>query len=90
MRSPRLPEFQNPTGSSKAKRSRQPIEVSDPLFSIHESATYVGLKVPTIRTWVWMRLIPSYRIGRAVRIRRSDLDAVINRGFVPALPNEST
>jgi len=57
----------------------------DPLFTVEQAAQYAGLKPATIRAWVWKRTIPFYRIGtRAVRIRRSDLDAVITSGFVPA------
>ena len=70
----------------KAKRSREPIEIDDPLFSIPQSGDYTGLKHSTIRSWVWQRIIPSYRLGRAVRIRKSDLDRIIDNGFVPADP----
>ena len=57
---------------------------NDPLFSIEQAAEYLGLSIATIRTWVWQRRIPTYRIGRAVRMRRSSLDEVIENGFVPA------
>lgn len=73
----------------KARRNCKPIEIDDPLLSIPQSGEYTGLKDSTIRSWVWQRVIPSYRFGRAVRIRKSDLDWIISNGFVPADPKAS-
>jgi excisionase family DNA binding protein len=56
----------------------------DPLNSIPETAYQLGLQVSTIRSWVWQRKIESVRVGRAVRIRQSAIDAVIEKGTTPA------
>ncbi len=58
----------------------------DRLMSVDEAAAYIGLKPATVRNWLWRRSIPSYRIKRSVRIKQSDLDRIIDDGFVPADP----
>lgn len=68
-----------------ATANRPRTDQRDPLLTVDQAAAHAGLKPATIRAWVWRRTIPVYRVGtKAVRIRRSDIDAIINAGFVPA------
>lgn len=58
--------------------------LKDPLRTIPDAADRLSLETSTIRSWVWQRRIESVRIGRAVRIRQSVIDAVIEKGTIPA------
>jgi excisionase family DNA binding protein len=59
------------------------------LLTIPEAADYLGLKVSTLRAWTLRRRIPYVKLGlRAVRIRLSDLEALIQAGMVPARPEK--
>lgn len=49
------------------------------LLKPEEAAAYLAVSEPTIRQWIWQRRLPVVRLGRAVRLRREDLDAVIKR-----------
>jgi len=61
-----------------------PRKTQDALNSIPDTALQLGVSVATIRSWVWQRHIESIRVGRAVRIRQSAIDAVIEKGTIPA------
>ena len=54
-------------------------------MTVRESAEYLGVSEALIRQWIWQRKIETIRIGRAVRISQSALDAIIERGTTPAL-----
>lgn len=54
------------------------------LVNIDEAAAYLSLKPATLRSWVLRRKIPYVKVnGKAVRIRLSDLDTIIQEGSVP-------
>jgi len=53
------------------------------LLALPEAADKLGLKVATLRFWVWRRKIESVRIGRAVRIREEAIRRLIEQGTVP-------
>ena len=56
------------------------------LLTISEAADYLGLKASTLRAWTLRRRIPYVKLGlRAVRIRLSDLEALVQAGTVPAM-----
>ena len=55
------------------------------LLTVVEAAGLLALKPATIRKWVFQRRIGSVRIGRAVRLKRSDVEALIRRGERPAI-----
>jgi excisionase family DNA binding protein len=57
--------------------------VSD-LLTVPEAAALLRLKASTIRAWVCQRRIPYVKVGRLVRIRHTDLEALIAEGVVPA------
>jgi excisionase family DNA binding protein len=54
------------------------------LLTIAEAASLLRLKPSTIRDWVLRRRLPYYKVGRLVRIRRADVDALIAASVVPA------
>ena len=56
------------------------------LLTVPEAAALLRLRVSTLRAWVCQRKIPFVKLGRLVRIRRSDADAVISSSLVPASP----
>jgi excisionase family DNA binding protein len=53
------------------------------LLTLSEAAACLGLKVSTVRFWVWQRRIEHVKVGRAVRIRDSVVKELIERGTVP-------
>ncbi|HVU60202.1 MAG TPA: helix-turn-helix domain-containing protein [Mycobacteriales bacterium] len=53
-----------------------------PLLSVEQAATELGTPVRFVRRLVQERRIPFHKIGKYVRIHRSDLDAFIAAGRV--------
>lgn len=54
------------------------------LLTITEVAGLLRLKPSTVRAWVLRRKLPYYKVGRLVRIRRSDVETLIAACVVPA------
>jgi len=54
------------------------------LLSIPEAADMTRLTESTIRDWLNQRRIPCVKLGRRVLLRRADLVALIEAGYVPA------
>jgi excisionase family DNA binding protein len=54
------------------------------LLTLAEAASLLRLKVSTMRAWVLRRRIPYVKVGRLVRVRRSDVEALISKSLVPA------
>lgn len=44
----------------------------DPLMTPTDVSDLLQIKVMTIYKWIWEKKIPSVKIGRLVRIRKSD------------------
>jgi excisionase family DNA binding protein len=61
------------------------MQAKQELFNVRDSAAYMGIAQPTLWTWIYARRIPSIRLGRAVRLRKSDLDNFIESNVTPAL-----
>jgi excisionase family DNA binding protein len=60
------------------------ISVDDELMSVRQAAAFVGIKEAGMRAWIHRRTIPYTKVGRLVRIRRSSLETLLQRGEVPA------
>lgn len=60
--------------------------MSSQLRTVEQAAADLGLSVHTIRAWIARRKIGHVRLGRAVRIPISEIERLIERGTVPALP----
>lgn len=56
------------------------------LLTIPEAAALLRLKPSTLRAWILWRKIPYYKMGRLVRMRRADVEALIAASLVPARP----
>jgi excisionase family DNA binding protein len=52
------------------------------LLTVAETAAVLRLSVSAIRAWILQRRIPYIKLGKAVRIRRADVDALIQRSVV--------
>lgn len=59
------------------------------LLSVPEAAEATRLTESTIRSWLHQRRIPCVKLGKRVFLRRADLVALIEAGFVPATKGES-
>lgn len=53
-------------------------------FTVQEAADYMNTTVRFVRRLVSERRIPFYRLGRHVRLKRTDVDAFIDAGRVEA------
>lgn len=56
------------------------------LLTLPEAAGILKLKVSTLRAWILRRKVPYIKLGRSIRLRRSDIDALIEDALVPARP----
>jgi len=55
------------------------------LLKASEAAQLLNLSENTVRQWIWQRRLPVVRIGRAVRLRRQDLEDLIERNREEAI-----
>lgn len=57
-------------------------EINDKYISIEEAAEYIGVKPATLRGWVRNQKndIPSHKIGRLWKFKKSEIDDWINSG----------
>jgi excisionase family DNA binding protein len=58
--------------------------VGPELLTIPEAAGLLRLKPSTLRAWILRRKMPFCKVGRLVRIRRADVDALVSASLVPA------
>lgn len=65
------------------KSPEKDIQPND-LLTLAEAAIRLRLKVSTLRDWILKRRLPYVKVGRLIRIRRSDLEALIAANLVPA------
>lgn len=55
--------------------------IEDNYISIDEAAEYLGIKTVTLRKWVKKKPdLPSHRVGKLWKFKRSELDAWIASG----------
>jgi excisionase family DNA binding protein len=52
----------------------------DEYLTVNEIADHLKLNPQTVRNWIEQGSLPAVRIGRRVRIRRTDLDRVLAEG----------
>jgi excisionase family DNA binding protein len=55
------------------------------LLTVPEAAALLRLKPSTIRAWVCQKRIPYVKLGRLVRIKRSDAEALIEASHIGSL-----
>ncbi len=56
------------------------------LLTIAEASAILRLRPSTLRAWVLRRKVPYVKVGRLVRIRRADVEALITASLVAARP----
>ncbi len=59
------------------------------LLTLEQAAARLGMKVVTLRMWASGRKIARCKIGRSVRIPESEIDRLIERNLIPALPERN-
>lgn len=54
----------------------------DNYISLEEAATYLGIKAPTLRSWIKnpKNEVPAHKIGRLWKFKRSEIDEWVNSG----------
>jgi excisionase family DNA binding protein len=58
------------------------------LISIEQAAEQLGLKVPTLRLWAARRKISSVKLGRRRLLKMDEIEKLIERNLIPALPHD--
>ena len=53
----------------------------DELLTVAEVAELLKLNQQTVRNWIDQGSLPALRVGRRVRIRRSDLDRLLEESY---------
>jgi excisionase family DNA binding protein len=53
----------------------------DSFLTVAEVAETLKLNQQTVRNWIDQGSLPALRVGRRVRIRRSDFDRLLNEGY---------
>lgn len=53
----------------------------DEFLTVAEVAEWLKLNQQTVRNWIDQGSLPAVRVGRRVRIKRSDLDRVLDIGY---------
>jgi excisionase family DNA binding protein len=62
---------------------------ADDSLTVADIARILKLNQQTVRNWIDQGSLPALRVGRRVRVRRSDFDALLERGrTVPPPPSE--
>jgi excisionase family DNA binding protein len=59
------------------------------LLTSQQFSDEIGLKVATVRSWILKRRINVVRVGRAVRIPRTEVERLMKEGFTPAGPDRT-
>jgi excisionase family DNA binding protein len=52
---------------------------TDEWLTIAEASKYIKLSIPSIRNYLKSGKLPTYRMGRTIRLKRSDLDALFKK-----------
>jgi len=67
-----------------------PEDTEDSFLTVAEVAELLKLNQQTVRNWIDAGSLPAVKVGRRVRIRRSDLDRKLEEGrTTPAPPARS-
>ena len=58
-------------------------ERDETFLTVAEVAEMLKLNQQTVRNWIDQGALPAVRVGRRVRIKRSDLDQILDAGYRP-------
>jgi excisionase family DNA binding protein len=64
-------------------------EYEESFLTVAEVAELLRLNQQTVRNWIDAGSLPAVRVGRRVRIKRSDLDRILESGYQGSTPSES-
>jgi excisionase family DNA binding protein len=64
-------------------------ELEESYLTVAEVAQLLKLNQQTVRNWIDQGSLPALRVGRRVRIKRSDLERVLADGYSPGAASES-
>lgn len=56
-------------------------ELEDSFLTVAEVAETLKLNQQTVRNWIDQGSLPAVRVGRRVRIKRSDFDRLLEQGY---------
>ncbi len=56
---------------------------SEPFLTVAEVAETLKLNQQTVRNWIDQGSLPAVRVGRRVRILRSDFERLVSEGYRP-------
>ncbi len=70
-------------GSSR--RSATPVTSSGDLLTVEQAADYLNITEHFVRRLIRERRIPFLKVGRLVRLRRTDIDEYLASRLVPAV-----
>ena len=62
----------------------------DEYLTVHEIAEHLKLNQQTVRNWIDQGRLPAVRIGRRVRVRRTDIDRMLAEGATVAVDPEAS
>ncbi len=62
----------------------------DSFLTVAEVAEILRLNQQTVRNWIDAGTLPAIRVGRRVRIKQSDLDLIVERGYSGAASGGAT
>ncbi len=57
--------------------------MSEKLLRVTEAAERLAVAPATVRKWLWLGRLTGVHVGRALRLRESDVDAMARVGFNP-------
>ena len=61
-----------------------PGDIEDSFLTVAEVAATLKLNQQTVRNWIDQGSLPALRVGRRVRIRRSDFQRLLDQGYMTA------
>ena len=61
-------------------------DLSESFLTVAEVAKTLKLNQQTVRNWIDQGSLPAVRVGRRVRIKRSDFERVVDEGYSGAPP----
>jgi excisionase family DNA binding protein len=59
----------------------------DEFLTVAEIAQILKLNQQTVRNWIDQGTLPALRVGRRVRVRRSDFDTLVESGRTASTPS---
>jgi excisionase family DNA binding protein len=65
-------------------------EYEESFLTVAEVADRLRLNQQTVRNWIDAGSLPAVRVGRRVRIKRSDLNRIVENGYHGSFPAAST